>query len=145
MAAEILDFHGTRVRIHLSSADTGGSYALIEMHHPPSVGPALHSHPRGPESFFVLEGEYTFVRGSETLVARIGEAVVVPAGVPHRYTVGPSGGRALVITPPQLDDYFIRIAERGRAGPAPSFEEERGVAAACGQDFVEREGHWARS
>jgi quercetin dioxygenase-like cupin family protein len=145
MADEVLDFHGTRVRIHLSSTDTGGFYALIEMHHPPSVGPALHIHPRGPESFFVLEGEYTFVRGSETLVARSGEAVVVPAGVPHRYTVGPRGGRALVVTPPQLDDYFVRIAERSQAGSALTFEEERAVAAACGQDFVEREGHWARS
>jgi mannose-6-phosphate isomerase-like protein (cupin superfamily) len=145
MAGEIFDFHGTSMQIHLNSIETGGSYALIEMHHRANVGPALHIHPRGPESFFVLDGEYTFVRGSETLLAGAGQAVVVPAGIAHRYTVGPNGGRALVITPPQLDEYFVRIAELLRALPAPSLEEEFAVAAAFGQDFVERQGHWAGS
>jgi mannose-6-phosphate isomerase-like protein (cupin superfamily) len=143
MASEAFDFHGTQMRIHLSSADTGGVYALIEMHHRPDVGPALHVHPRGPESFFVLEGHYTFIRDTESMTVGPGQAVVVPAGVRHRYTVGSSGGRALVVTPPGLDQYFERIADRLRSGPGPSLEEEFAVAAAFGQDFVERSGHWA--
>lgn len=135
-------FRGTRMLIHLGSAETGGGYGLVEMHHPPSVGPALHVHPRGPESFHVLEGDYTFVRGDDTVATGPGESITVPAGVPHRYLVGSKGGRALVITPPGLEDYFERIAERLRSGPVP-LDEEFAVAAECGQEFLDRAGHWA--
>jgi quercetin dioxygenase-like cupin family protein len=135
-------FRGTRMRVHLSTATTGGSYALIEMTHPPSVGPALHIHPRGPESFFVLEGEYTFSLGSTTIVVSAGEAVAVPAGVAHRYVVGATGGRALVITPPELENYFIDIAKRLESGPV-QLAEEFEVAARYGQEFLDHEGHWS--
>jgi quercetin dioxygenase-like cupin family protein len=130
------------MRVHLSTATTGGSYALIEMTHPPSVGPALHIHPRGPESFFVLEGEYTFSLGSTTIVVSAGEAVAVPAGVAHRYVVGATGGRALVITPPELENYFIDIAKRLESGPV-QLAEEFEVAARYGQEFLDHEGHWS--
>lgn len=53
-------------------------------------------HPQWPESFVVLEGQYTFVRGSETIVASAGQVVIVPAGVAHRYTVSCEGEMASV-------------------------------------------------
>lgn len=138
---EPLLFRGTRMFVHLRSDQTGGAYALIEMHHPSAIGPALHVHPLGPESFLVLEGEYTFVRGPSTIVAHPGQAVTVPAGVPHRYVVGPAGGRVLVVTPPHLDQYFARVAARLAAGPVP-LEEEFAIATEFGQDLLDREGHW---
>lgn len=134
-------FHGTRMTIRLTTAETGGAYALIEMQHPGNVGPALHVHPRGPESFYVLAGEYTFYRGEEMIIARPGNGVVIPAGVPHRYHVGPAGGRALVITPPGLEQYFFRIAGQLSVGPVP-LSEELAIAAEAGQDFLETAGHW---
>jgi mannose-6-phosphate isomerase-like protein (cupin superfamily) len=134
-------FRGTRMTIRLTTAETGGAYALIEMQHPANVGPALHIHPRGPEAFYILAGEYTFHRGEEIIFARPGNGVVIPAGVPHRYRVGSSGGLALVVAPPGLEHYFFRIAGRLSAGPV-SLEEEFAVAAEAGQEFVERSGHW---
>ena len=134
-------FHGTRMTIRLTTADTGGAYALIEMQHPANAGPALHVHPRGPESFYVLAGEYTFYRGDEMIIARTGNGVVIPAGVPHRYHSGASGGRALVITPPGLEQYFFRIAGQLSVGPVPQ-EEEFAVASDAGQDFLDTVGHW---
>jgi quercetin dioxygenase-like cupin family protein len=135
-------FRGTRMHVHLSSRDTAGAYALIEMVHQPSVGPALHTHPRGPESFFVLEGEYTFTVGHATILVQAGAAVAVPAGVAHRYVVGASGGRALVITPPGLEHYFTEIAKRLDRGPVP-LEKEFEVAARYGQEFLDPKGHWS--
>jgi quercetin dioxygenase-like cupin family protein len=137
-----LTFHGTRMRVHLRTADTGGAYALIEMWHPPRVGPALHVHPRGPETFLVLAGDYTFTRGSETVLATAGTAVTVPAGIPHRYDVGAGGGHLIVVCPPGLEGYFEEVARRSDAGPV-SLDEELEIAAACGQDFLDRAGHWA--
>lgn len=41
-------FHGTRMKIKVSQDDSEGYYSLIEMTHPPNIGPALHIHPKAP-------------------------------------------------------------------------------------------------
>lgn len=137
-----LMFHGTRMRLHLRTAETGGAYGLIEIWHPPNVGPALHLHLRGPETFLVLEGSYRFTRGEETVLAGPGAALTVPAGVPHRYDVGSDGGHLIVVCPPGLEGYFEEVARRNQAGPV-SLDAEFEIAAACGQEFLDRAGHWA--
>src|SRR5689334_16179387 len=79
---DTFDFRGTRMTVSLSTADAAGAYSVIEMIHPPNVGPALHIHPRGPESFFIIEGSYTFLRGGETVALVAGQAISIPAGTP---------------------------------------------------------------
>ncbi len=127
--------------VNLSTADTGGAYSVIEMIHPPNVGPALHIHPRGPESFFIIEGSYTFIRQGETITLSAGQAISVAAGTPHRYTVGSTGGRAIVICPPQLEQYFQNVAERLKHGALP-ITEEFAIASRYGQDFLDSSSHW---
>ncbi len=134
-------FHGTRMRVHLATPDTGGAYALIEMWHPPAVGPALHLHPHGPESFLVLTGTYTFTRGDETVVAIPGTAVAVPPGVPHRYEAGPAGGHVLVVCPAGLERYFEEVAARTALGSL-TLDAEFALAREWGQEFLDRTGHW---
>ncbi|MBA3258450.1 MAG: cupin domain-containing protein [Gemmatimonadales bacterium] len=141
-AADEFVFHGTRMRIHLRTPQTGGAYGLIEMWHPPAVGPALHVHPRGPESFLILQGRYTFTRDGETIVAEAGTSVAVPAGVAHRYQVGSAGGHAIVICPPGLEDYFEQVAERSAAVPL-ALGSEFTLAGEHGQEFLERGDHWS--
>lgn len=53
----------------------------------PGDGPRLHRHPYE-EVFVVHQGQATFTAGGETLEAGIGQVVVVPAGVPHRFVNG---------------------------------------------------------
>lgn len=141
MKDQPFQFYVTQMTIRLTGAETAGAYSLVEMRHTAGVGPALHVHPRSPESFFVIEGTYTFYRGEETVEARPGMAVTIPAGVPHRYVSGPEGGHVLVIMPPGLEEYFWIIAGRLKHGPVPK-EEEFALAASLGQDFVNGEGHW---
>lgn len=141
MTSASFDFRGTRMTVRLSTADTAGSYSVIEMMHPPNVGPALHIHPRGPESFYIIEGSYTFFRGAETIHLAAGQAVSIPAGAPHRYLVGPAGGRALVICPPGLENYFATVADLLKQGSLP-LDEEFAIASRHGQDFLDRSGHW---
>jgi quercetin dioxygenase-like cupin family protein len=90
----------------------GAAYSLIEMVHPPSVGPALHRHPTGDEAFYVLEGEYEIRCGTDVFVGNEGSFVFVPRGMSHAYTVGPTGGRLLVVTPAGLERYFADVADR---------------------------------
>jgi mannose-6-phosphate isomerase-like protein (cupin superfamily) len=56
----------------------------------PGDGPALHRHPYE-EVFLILEGEATFTVGDETIVARSGDFLVAPPGVPHAFKNTGSG------------------------------------------------------
>ncbi len=51
----------------------------------PGDGPRLHRHDYE-EVFVVAEGHGSFVIGDETVEAGPGDVVLVPAGVPHRFS-----------------------------------------------------------
>jgi mannose-6-phosphate isomerase-like protein (cupin superfamily) len=52
---------------------------------PSGRGPSLHTHPYI-EVFIIQEGSLTFVVGDETIEATAGQIVIVPTGVPHKFT-----------------------------------------------------------
>jgi mannose-6-phosphate isomerase-like protein (cupin superfamily) len=55
----------------------------------PGEGPKLHVHPYD-ETFVVIEGRARFFVGDVVIEAGVGEAVLGPAGVPHRFeNLGP--------------------------------------------------------
>lgn len=56
----------------------------------PGEGPALHRHAYS-ETFVVRRGAVEFTVGEDRVVARAGQIVVVPAGVPHAF-VGAGDG-----------------------------------------------------
>jgi quercetin dioxygenase-like cupin family protein len=58
--------------------------SVITVDNAPGEGPELHRHPYE-EVFAVLEGEATFTLGDETRVARAGDFLVAPPGVPHGF------------------------------------------------------------
>lgn len=134
-------FHGTDMRIRLSTEEAFGAYAIIEMKHPPEVGPGLHVHPTHPESFLVLEGEYTFYLDEKPLRVGPGAAVAVPAGTAHRYKSGPAGGRVIVISPPHLEKYFTTVADLAQNREV-TLSEEAAIASRYGQHFLDLSGHW---
>ena len=45
-----INFRGTKMVVKVSGDDSEGRYSLIEMVHPPNIGPALHIHPNAPEA-----------------------------------------------------------------------------------------------
>jgi quercetin dioxygenase-like cupin family protein len=65
--------------------DIGARVSVIAVDAAPGRGPSLHRHPYE-AVFVVLEGEATFTLGEEQRVARAGEVVVAPVGVPHAFT-----------------------------------------------------------
>lgn len=134
-------FHTTEMIVRLTTEDTGGLYSVIEMTHAPSVGPALHVHPLGSESFVVLEGSYTFYLGDQVVTLQAGQGATALQNVPHRYVVGPEGGRLMVISPPALEHYFWTIGQRSLEETVP-LDEEFAIAHEYGQDFLDMSSHW---
>src|SRR5450432_1857854 len=75
---------GDTYTILVSGEDTAGAYTLIDMHVPPGGGPPPHRHDFE-EMFSVLEGDVVVTFRGETITARSGETINVPANAPHAF------------------------------------------------------------
>jgi quercetin dioxygenase-like cupin family protein len=109
---------------------TGGAYALIETANDPATGVRLHVHEREDETWFVLEGEYTFEVGGQTFRAGPGDYVFGPRNVPHSYANRTEAvARALIMVTPAGFEGFWRESATLAGAPAAhhALEEKYGV------------------
>lgn len=135
------DFHGTAMTIKYLTSETGGAYTVLYAVHPPNVGPSLHMHPRGSECFYIVKGKYKFMLENKIIDATSGDVVLVPKDVPHKFTVGIDGGEVLIISPPDLENYFSQVSDLLRKGDV-TWEIESTIAKQYGQVFLENTNHW---
>lgn len=71
-----------------------------------------HLHHGFEESFFVLEGEFTFTVGGEAVVAGAGTYVLVPKDTAHTISAARGGGRFLTLmVPGGLEKMFVELGE----------------------------------
>src|SRR6266576_6543970 len=80
--AQHLGVVGDTYTILLSGMDTAGRFTLIDMHVPPGGGPPPHRHDFE-ETFILLDGELQATFRVETIVARAGETIHIPANAPR--------------------------------------------------------------
>lgn len=140
--AEII-FRGTIMKVKVSQDDCEDKYSLIEMVHPPNIGPSLHIHPKAPEAYYVLEGDYHIKCGKKSHHVKKGDFVFVPKGTAHNYQSGPNGGKVLVISPPGLEKYFKEVADSLNVGSL-TWELEQKIAHRYGQEFINSLKHWGQ-
>jgi mannose-6-phosphate isomerase-like protein (cupin superfamily) len=125
---------GELLTYKIPSQQTGGAYALFKATTNPGAGPPPHVHHREDEAFYVLEGEYRFLVGGETLSAEEGSLLYAPKGTLHAHkNVGEGVGRLLMIqTPGGLYELFFEKAGRWPKddddGAGPSRLEDRADA-----------------
>ena len=100
MKNKTFDFHGSKFTIKVLTSESNGKYTILDVVHPPNIGPALHKHPKGPETFYIVKGDYEFILGDKSIKAKSGDVICVPTGSPHRFVAGKNGGHTLVISPP---------------------------------------------
>ena len=140
------------VTVLLSSEDTAGRYAMVEITTEPGGGVTmLHTHPPQ-ETFHILEGRYEIYGRDEagnkyTIPALTGSTVHIPGGTPHAYqNVGDTPGKLLLIFEPAgiMEVFFeeISIPVENNANPptptgAPDMEALLKVAAKYHIHFVE--------
>lgn len=84
-------------------ATTGRAFTLAEFTGGEGPWTVPHLHRGMEESFFVLDGEFTFPVGEETIPAGPGSYVLVPRGTRHTISAGAGGGRLLVLMVPGND------------------------------------------
>lgn len=101
---------------------TGGAASfLIHPLAPRALGSPVHTHRDEDEWSYVLDGEVGVELGGETFVARPGDLVLKPRGVPHAFwNAGDEPARLLeVITPSGFEHYFTRLGEVFRPDAPP--------------------------
>jgi quercetin dioxygenase-like cupin family protein len=77
---------GETLVFRTTSAETNGESVVVEAFvEPDGAVAAAHVHPAQEERFEVLAGELRFRVGKDTIVARPGDRILVPAGTPHRF------------------------------------------------------------
>jgi mannose-6-phosphate isomerase-like protein (cupin superfamily) len=124
------DFHGAKFTIKVLTSETNGSYTILDVIHPPNIGPALHVHLKGSETFYIVEGDYQFILDGKSVTGKPGDVIV-----------GYKGGHALVISPPELEFYFFKVSELRDKGKV-SYETESSIGKQYGQVFLDNTKHW---
>jgi quercetin dioxygenase-like cupin family protein len=113
---------GDTYTILVTGEESAGKYTLIDMHVPPGGGPPPHRHDFE-EMFTVLDGEVQVTFRGQTLIARAGETINVPANAPHAFTnAGDQPSRLLCMCAPAGQEEFFtlvgrRVATRTQAPP----------------------------
>src|SRR5215217_7892494 len=115
------------IRSMIGGEDTQYNFALVE--HP--IGPRalaapMHTHRHEDEYTYVLEGEIGVQVGEEVLVARPGDLVFKPRGVPHAFwNPADEPARALeIISPAGFERFFAELAPLFPPANQGSIDEE---------------------
>jgi quercetin dioxygenase-like cupin family protein len=115
---------GMGVRFMIDGARSGGGFSLVEHPIAPrALAAPMHTHTHEDEYTYVLEGEIGVQVGDEVRVAKAGDLVFKPRGVPHAFwNAGDTPARALeIISPAGFEQYFAEL-EPLFAGPeGPDF------------------------
>jgi quercetin dioxygenase-like cupin family protein len=99
---------GEQATIKMSSGDTYGAYAVVELTIPPQMGPPPHVHHTMEETFYLLDGEMEFVADGTTTTASAGSLVRIPQGALRGYrNVGAEPARVLVFFLPGGFEGFL--------------------------------------
>ena len=121
----------------VTGEESGGSYFAMEALVPSGGGPPPHIHRNEDETFYLLEGQMTFLLGDDSVVAGPGDFVNVPRGTVHSFRNDGSelARMVLTFTPAGIEKFFEETLEpaldRTQAPPANSEEvAARYVAAA---------------
>jgi quercetin dioxygenase-like cupin family protein len=127
---------GDTVRVKTSTGDTGGAMTVLEFVIAPGSGPALHTHVREDEVWYVLEGEFRFKAADAMFRVPAGGMAFGPRNAPHAFqNVGAAAGRLLVITAPSGAERFFEAFNGLPPGPVGS-ETVAALGHANGIEFV---------
>ena len=93
--------------------DTGGRFSLMEELLCKDSGPGPHKHTWSDETYYMLDGEITFLVGDKVKTARTGDFVVVPRNTRHAFRVDSETARFLNgYTPASLEACVVEWAMR---------------------------------
>ena len=108
-----VDLGVAQMRVLASGEATGGAFTLAEFS---GTGEGAwtvpHLHRGFEESFFILDGLFTFTVGDEAISASPGMYLLVPRGTSHTLSAAAGGGRFLLLmVPGGLEKMFFELGQ----------------------------------
>jgi mannose-6-phosphate isomerase-like protein (cupin superfamily) len=104
--------------VKVRAEQSGGVFSLLDNVCPPGTFLPPHIHHREDETFYILEGEFEFQVGGQTLKAGPGTTVFGPRGVAHSFRVtSATRGRSLVYATPGGFERCMQELSELPAGP----------------------------
>lgn len=90
---------------------TNGTFTIIDQVINPQSGPPPHIHHREDETFYIHEGQFSFLCGEKESILESGSFAYIPKGTLHTFkNIGKNQGRIMVIiTPAGLEEFFYAI------------------------------------
>lgn len=109
----VADMGTVRMRVLAAGGSvTNGAFTLAEFTGVSGAWTVPHLHRGMEESFFVLDGDFTFTVGEETVSLGSGGYILVPRGTRHMIHAEVDGGRLLgLMVPGGLEEMFFELAE----------------------------------
>ena len=108
---DILDLGTITLRLLAVAEQTGGAFAVGEFSGGEGPWTVPHVHQHADESFYVLDGAFTFTLGTEDVEAGPGSFVRVPRGTRHELRAGSGGGRVLTVwVPGGTEAMFVELS-----------------------------------
>src|SRR5918999_751586 len=113
---------GVRFTYKVTSADSGGSLAVLEIEIPAKTLVKPHSHSREDEVTVVLAGTVGVRTGDQVAEAAMGASLVKPRGIAHAmWNSGIEPARVLeILSPGGLEAYFEELAPALREHAPPT-------------------------
>jgi hypothetical protein len=110
--------------------DTGGPAFVVHDLAPRALGSPVHTHRNEDEWSYVVSGEVGVRVADYTGIARPGDLVLKPRGIPHAFwNAGDAPARFLeVITPGGFEGYFAELGELFAAGGPPDLDRIADIA-----------------
>lgn len=108
---------GELLTVRVSGGETDGRLAVVEHLSRGGFATPLHAQPQEEETFYILEGELTFVVDGNEERAGAGSLVLVPAGAAHAFRVEGEQARFLSFHTPAGHERFYRAAGAPAAAP----------------------------
>lgn len=112
--------------LKVSSKDTNGMLSMFEYVGNDKVGPSLHVHFDQDELFYIIDGEYRFQIGDETLLAKPGDTLFCPRNVPHTWIQLSDKGKLVYLVQPagNLEAFFTLM---NQLKSPPTAEESQAI------------------
>ena len=108
---DTLDLGIITLRLLAVAEQTNGAFAVGEFSGGEGPWTVPHVHQHTEESFYVLDGAFTFTLGTEEVQAGPGSFIVVPRGTRHELRAARGGGRLLTLwVPGGTEAMFVELS-----------------------------------
>jgi quercetin dioxygenase-like cupin family protein len=98
-------------RVKATGEQTGGAFGLVDQIVPAGFASPYHVHRAEDETFYLLEGEATFISGDRKIKATAGSYLFLPRNIPHGFKVEAPTRLLILTTPAGFEQFILEMGE----------------------------------